>query len=736
MSRSIKSSGVLKTPDGTLQEEPWYDAPLKKFMVIVPLVFLFGNSLVSMTINGANLSKTTYGPYGNGPVRMSTPADQLTYGNQGSYSDLWGSTSFGNEASVPYIGAVFLKSLPSFHYFSCGEGQITTAHVQCNFSKNKAFAGLVAAFVAYTAIFVIAISANCFTKYETTDLRFFINAEKFKSSRLSTFLIVLGYLLTFAGFAVGMYYARQNVASAEVYGRQLIFLFINILAFLKLGRSVFPDLKHLEIDVAFSEKIPVTPFYQEERRFSNGWGCLVRPEYLVRKLEQAVLRAYIHKAPEHVNVYGDKEKLERALLLIHLPKQKAAAAAVDDDKLPKQNDDDKVPDDKDDDDDKVPDDVVVQKQNADDGDDKLSPTLRQTLKKLWLRIAGRYLFVVAVIVLAVNSLSNVATIAKTSATTTIMGFPTNTGVGFPFLLDSVASQKYALQMQKGELFQNTTSPYCQQFLGVSSCLQANVSDVSCEFGSDLICIMPQWNMCGTADTSGVLEAGFTCSYLQSSLFYTLIYIWVGWFCIVLVSSLGYSISFDVHDVRFHLSVEHFRSSVFNRALVVVAMLYTVATGITAIVVSSGFSVITYFNVLVYVTLNIRSLSSLVSDIPCLNKMSVDFPEALFINPVFVDPTDVLYSLEQALLKTYLTGQDKHILRVADKGAVESFFSRAYLHDLSVSALRENPAMDPLINRTKVNSPSAAEEEGAREGEEVGFPEERVLGDIDCQVSRA
>lgn len=701
MSRSIKFSGVLKTPGGTLQEEPWYDAPLKKFMVIVPLVFLFGNSLVSMTVNGANLSKTTYGPYGNGPVRMSTPADQLTYGNQGSYSDLWGSASFNNDASFPEIGAVFLKSLPSFHYFSCGEGQITTASLQCNFSRAAAFGGLVAAFVAYTAIFVIAIAANCFTKYETTDLRFFINAEKFKSSRLSTFLIILGYLLTFAGFAVGMYYARQNVASAEVYGRQLIFLFINILAFLKLGRSVFPDLAHLDIDVAFSEKIPVTPFYQEERRFSNGWGCLVRPEFLVRKLEQAVLRAYIHKAPEHVSVYGDKEKLERALLLIHLPKQKAAAAAAAD-KLPKQNDDD---------DDKVPDDDKVQKQNADDDDDKLSPTLRQTLKKLWLRIAGRYLFVVAVIVLAVNSLSNVATIAKTSATTTIMGFPTNTGVGFPFLLDSVASQKYALQMQKGELFKNSTSRYCQ-FLGVSSCLQANVSDVSCEFGSDLFCIMPQWNMCGTADTSGVLEASFTCSYLQSSLFYTLIFIWVGWFCIVLVSSLGYSISFDVHDVRFHLSVEHFRSSVFNRALVVVAMLYTVATGITAIAVSSGFSVITYFNVLVYVTLNIRSLGSLVSDIPCLHKMSKDFPEALFINPVFVDPTDVLYSLEQALLKTYLTGQDKHILRVADKAQVESFLSRAYLHDLSVSA---------------------AEEEGARQEEEVGFPEERDLGNIDSQL---
>ena len=45
----------------------------------------------------------------------------------------------------------------------------------------------------------------------------------------------------------------------------------------------------------------------------------------------------------------------------------------------------------------------------------------------------------------------------------------------------------------------------------------------------------------------------------------------------------------------------------------------------------------------------------------------------------VQPSDVLYSLEQALLKSYLTGDDRYIERVADKKTVEAFLAKAYLH---------------------------------------------------------
>ena len=684
-------------------------------MLILPLFLMIGNSLISMTINARNLSTVSYGTYGAGPVRITSPTDQKTYGTESALSSIWGTGPTSTYISEYFNSAtgvfdMIFSVMPAMTYVTCGSSNVLKAFRTCDFTNNIAFRGLVSVFVVYTFLFFAVIIGMCWFRYSSDDLRFFIHAEKFKTTIVSNVFIVMGYCITFAGFVTGVYYCGQNDSTAEAYGRQIIFLSINCFAFHKLSSSVFPDLKHLDIDKQLPDSIRVCPFQKGERSFANGWGCLVRSEDLVRQLEQAVLRAYIHSEPEHISVYGDREKLEKALYLIHLttqplhsetstdgeegkppalmwrastinlthhvdswlsvltrwltcgcffhhPLAAVAAAAV----TTEQTSD----------------------PEAEQQDWATKRKLHAATKRSIFRHVTRYAFLMPIAVLAINSLSNVASIAQASSTTFFTGYPINKGNGYPFMIDTVVTQKKAADMQSQIKPSRTTQSECSSKFGVSSCWYAG-SYLNQLYGSSDY-LWPQWQMCG-ADTNGVLEAGYICPYTSSSLYYILIFIWVGWAVILLSSSVWMSRGFGIDDARFDLSVETFRGSTVSRLWLLVAMLYTIATGVLAIVKTNGVSVIVYFNVLLYICLNAKTLSSLAavtsSEIPKLN-IAVDFPAPVEYNPVLVAQNNVLYSLEQALLKTILTKEDKYIERVADRVQVEAFLKKAYLHNAPV-----------------------------------------------------
>lgn len=673
---------------------------------------MIGNSLISMTINARNLSTVSYGTYGAGPVRITAPSDQKKYATASAFSSIWGTSATTTYISEYFNSAtgvfdIVYSSMPALTYVSCassGSSNVLKAFRTCDFSTNIAFRGLVSVFVIYTGLFSAIIAGMCWFRYSSDDLRFFINAEKFKTTMVSKICIITGYAITFAGFVTGVYYCGQNDSTAEAYGRQLIFLFINCFAFHKMSNSVFPDLKHLDIDKELPEVIQVYPYQEGERCFANGWGCLVRSEDLVRQLEHAVLRAYIHNEPEHISVYGDREKLEKALYLIHLtaqPQHSETSTGGEEGKPPalmrrastinlaahhvdswlsvltrwltcgcffhhpssaEQASDPEA------------------EAEAEQQSWATKRSLHAAAKRSILRHVTRYSFLMPIAVLAINSLSNVASIAQASSTTFFTGYPINTGNGYPFMIDTVVTQKKAAGMQSQIKPSQTTQAECLSSFGVSTCWYAG-SYLSQSYGSSDY-LWPQWQMC-SADTNGVLEAGYICPYTSSPLFYILIFIWVGWAVVLLGSSVWMSRGFGVDDARFDLSVERFRGSRLCRSWVLVAMLYTIATGVLAIVKTNGVSVIVYFNVLLYLCLNAKTLSSLVavtsSEIPKLN-VAVDFPDPVEYNPALVAQNNVLYSLEQALLKTFLTKEDKYIERVADKVQVETFLKKAYLHN--------------------------------------------------------
>jgi len=682
-----------------LANVPWYDALGKRLMVLAPLIAIIANSLINMTINAKNLATNGFGPYNPGPVRLSSGNDQKTYTTVGAYGDLWG---LGMSTYQTFSsGYVYFPSVPAVQYVSCAAGYVNTAYVTCNFVNNTAFVGLTLVFVVYFVLFGCLTACLCFRKYPTSDLRFFILAEKFKTTLINRVFVVLGHMITFSCFAVGIYYAQQANSGVEMYGRQLIYLAINVTAFNKLSFSAFPDLKHLDMDAQLPDEISVLPFREKERNFSNGWGCLVRSEGIIRKLEQAVLRAYLSGAPECILKFGDREPLERALYLIHLKVQPGATEAPphvkqQDDKMPPPR---KLL--------RRASTISVVKEisesslnhfltlffrtlhcdrahtpvSDEEDEDEKEGLDWQTKRERYIaahssafdHLVRFWLFIVPIVVLAVNGLSNVATIAQTAAQTVFTGYPTNTGTGYPFLLDSVATQAYASKMQAGQFFVPSTNSACSSF-GSTTCY--SVESTLAFTG------MPLWQKCGS-NTYGVLESGFICPYITTPTFYALIFIWVAIIFFLAAASLLSSCGFSVSDARRALAENHFRGSKLNRGLACAALGYTLATGITAIVYLPN-AIITYFNVFLYIMLNAKAVSVLTQvtsiEITRFPDIATAFPDAVELNLSLVQPSDVLYSLEQALLKSFLTGDDRYIERVADKKVIEAFLAKAYLHD--------------------------------------------------------
>ena len=152
-------------------------------------------------------------------------------------------------------------------------------------------------------------------------------------------------------------------------------------------------------------------------------------------------------------------------------------------------------------------------------------------------------------------------------------------------------------------------------------------------------------------------------------------IWAYWSSMMILASFFYTASYKVNDLRFYVSAEKFKSSPLCLAVIRIGYIATIATGVLAILYTSGVVTLMYFNVALFFGLNYTTFKSF-TDCPFeklenldLNKLDSEILICTVLDRLksiknlfglLLTSTDVIRNLEKALLKSYRNDSSKYI----------------------------------------------------------------------------
>ena len=163
-----------------------------------------------------------------------------------------------------------------------------------------------------------------------------------------------------------------------------------------------------------------------------------------------------------------------------------------------------------------------------------------------------------------------------------------------------------------------------------------------------------------------------------------------------MGTIVYSSKYQVHDLRYYITRERFKSTGLCKVILWSGALATFVCGLLAIVYTGGANALVYFNVLLYWGLNSSAIDQF-NDSDFDRNMShieveKDFPEAIPINVVprsargmsnmygFMIDSDYLFkTMELALLSAYLLKEPRYIDAYGDREVLTRAMEKIHLH---------------------------------------------------------
>ena len=141
--------------------------------------------------------------------------------------------------------------------------------------------------------------------------------ERFKSTGFCKLILWLGALATFICGVLAIVYTGG--ANALVYFNVLLYWGLNSSAIDRFNDSDFDrNMNHIEVGKDFSESIPINIVPRSARCINNLYGLMIDSGDLFRRIELALLSAYLLKEPRYIDAFGDRKVLTRAVEKIHL----------------------------------------------------------------------------------------------------------------------------------------------------------------------------------------------------------------------------------------------------------------------------------------------------------------------------------------------------------------------------------------------------------------------------------
>jgi len=127
------------------------------------------------------------------------------------------------------------------------------------------------------------------TSYKVNDLRFYVSAEKFKSSPLCLTVIRFGYIATIATGILAIAYT--NGAITLVYFNVALFFGLNYTTFKSFTDCPFENLQNLDLEKLDSE-ILICAVPDRLKSIENLFGLFLTSTDIIRNLEKALLKSY------------------------------------------------------------------------------------------------------------------------------------------------------------------------------------------------------------------------------------------------------------------------------------------------------------------------------------------------------------------------------------------------------------------------------------------------------------
>lgn len=140
----------------------------------------------------------------------------------------------------------------------------------------------------WTAIMVVATLFYSIS-YKVNDLRFYVSAEKFKTSPLCLTIIRIGYFATIVTGILAIAYTSGT--ATLVYFNVALFFGLNYTTFKSFTDCPFENLQGLDLEKLDSE-ILICTVPDRLKSFENLFGLNMTSTSIIRNLEKALLKSY------------------------------------------------------------------------------------------------------------------------------------------------------------------------------------------------------------------------------------------------------------------------------------------------------------------------------------------------------------------------------------------------------------------------------------------------------------
>ena len=202
-----------------------------------------------------------------------------------------------------------MTAIQSFPWFeSCEDDGIEFVKVTCPYRQSAVFIGMLSMWIIWTlATLFIEIYYNC--SFKTNDMRYYLNAERFKFTLLSEFLVKSGYFLTVVTALLGVVYEATSDGSYwNNYMAIVILVGVNFAVItIKINYSDYPDI--ISIGTNIREVYPDScELYLQD--------TLVNNKNVFETLSRSLIKAHLYKNDLHCEEFANKTELENIFKIL------------------------------------------------------------------------------------------------------------------------------------------------------------------------------------------------------------------------------------------------------------------------------------------------------------------------------------------------------------------------------------------------------------------------------------